>query len=429
MRRSVRRIPVRGPGRPAAGVPVLLLAIAATAAAAAPAVPDTAALATMIRELTAPALAGRGAGTAQEHEAARLVATWLQSAGLEPAFGGQWLQVVPLPPSHGGESVNVGGVAPGRGALADRWILIGAHLDHLGRVDPEATGLPGPGQYYPGAGDNAAGIAALLSVARAAVRDGCAPGARRSLLVCAFGAEEIGLVGSTHLAANLPLPAARLEAMVNLDAIGRLGHGPLHVAGLESCAEFPRLLRAAAEEYLALVFQDAGLLSSDHASFLVRGVPSLFLFTSPYVEMNSPADSLSAVDLAGLARVAATTERLIESLRRVPGPLVFTPAATVPPAADAGNRRTWLGTVPDFTVAGGGYRIGDLAPSGPAAAAGLLVGDLVVRLGGQPVTDLATFTAALRRHAPKDVVEVLVERQGRRLAFPVTLGDRDRRRP
>ncbi len=389
---------------------------------------DTTALAAVIRDLTAPELAGRGAGTPEERQAAALIAGWLGAMRLEPGFADGWLRDVPLPSPSVGSSVNVCGIVSGSGALADRWIVAGAHLDHLGRVDPGAAGVPAPGAYFPGAGDNAAGVAALLHVAEAAVQASGEPGDRRSLLVCGFGAEEIGMVGSRHLAADPPVPIDRLDAMVNLDAVGRLAAGPLYVAGIESSPDFADLVAAAAGDDVSVSPQSAALVGSDHASFLARKIPALFLFTGPYVEMNSPADSLAAVDLAGLATVAATAARIVDALRQLPDAPAFVPLQPAPPLPAAGNRETWFGSAPDFSDGGvGGYRIAGLSVDGPAARAGLAVGDVLVRLGDEPVTDLATFTAALRRHAPGAVVEVVVEREGRRLAFPVTLGDRRQR--
>lgn len=409
----------------------LLLAWLPLALAGAPDDVDVDLLAAEIRALTVPELAGRGAGSPGELAAAELIAGWFESARLAPVWPDRWLQPVPLPPElGGGTSVNVVGQVPGRGDLASRWIILGAHLDHLGRVDPAATDTPAPGAYFPGAGDNAAGVAAMLHAARtlaAGVVDGADRSARRSLLVCAFGAEEIGLVGSAHLAAELPVAVDQVDAMVNLDAVGRLQDGPLHVAGLPSCAAFPALVADAAGG-LPISSQTGSRLSSDHASFLARGIPSLFLFTGAYPEMNSPADSLALVDLAGLAAVAAATTRLVDRLCKFPGDLRFTQPEPPPPVDVQGDRRTWFGSVPDFATTGdSGYHIGGLADGGPAQQAGLQVGDRLVSLAGEPVTDLPTFTAAMRRHAPGEVVEVQVERQGRTLSFLVTLGDRAQR--
>jgi hypothetical protein len=398
----------------------------AAAASEAPALaPDPAAV---IAALTAPEMAGRGAGTPGERAAARWFAAQLAVLGAAPAAGGAdpWLQPFALPDSlGGGTSQNVLGKLPGAGALADRWVVLGAHLDHLGRVEgaPGADlEVPPPGAYHPGAGDNASGLAAVLRVAAAAAASE-APD-RRGLLVCGFGAEERGLLGSRHLAAHLPVPAGRIDAMVNLDAVGRLQGGPLYAAGHQTDAALAALLAGAAGD-LPLHAQDPRLLRSDHVPFLARQIPAVLLFTGAYPQMNSPADSLAAVDLAGVRTVAAVTAELVAGLRTRPGSSRFVapPEPTAP--AGGGNRATWFGSAPDFAGSEApGYLLGAVAADGPAARAGLRAGDLLVELGGAPVTDLASFTVALRRHDPGDVVEAVVRRDGRERRFYVTLGDR-----
>ena len=382
----------------------------------------------IIDALAAPALAGRGAGTAGERAAAELMIEWLAAAGAGPAVPG-WRQEVVLPAaSGGGVSANVLGVVPGSGDLAGRWIIAGAHLDHLGRIDPARTDEPAAGEYYPGAGDNASGVAALLGALSTLTGD-LPDRSRRSLLVCGFGAEEIGLVGSTRLAADLPVPAGAVDAMLNLDAVGSLRGGPLNVAGLETCARFTAMAEAAAGG-VTLRAQPTGLMQSDHRPFVDGGIPALFLFTGAYPEMNSPADTPDAVDLDGVRQVAAVTAALLRDLLTAPGPFPFTPPLPVdaPAVAAGGNRQTWFGSVPDFSDADvAGYVIGAVAPEGPAARAGLRAGDVMTAMGGLPVTDLATFTTALRRHDPGDVVEVELRRDGRPLRCYVTLGDRSQR--
>jgi len=323
-------------------------------------------------------------------------------------------------------SANVLGTIPGRGDLAGRWLVIGAHLDHLGRVDRSESGVPAAGDYYPGAGDNASGVAALLRVVRL-LSDGDEHESTRSVLVCAFGAEEVGLVGSRHLAANLPMARQAIDAMINLDTVGRLGSGPLHVAGASTAPELSNLLLEAAGD-LPLVFHEPRLLGSDHLSFLDLGVPSLFFFTAAYPEMNSPADDLAAVDLPGLATVADVTVRILANLRTTGASLDFVPPAAVERPA-GGNRDTWFGSAPDFSgaVSDRGYLIGGVAEGGPAAVAGLRQGDVLVSLAGEMVVDLASFTQRLRSFDPGDVVEVEVLRDGRRLDFLVALGHRSQR--
>ena len=375
-----------------------------------------------VAALTSPELAGRQAGTVEERLAAELIAGWFEEAGVQPAVPG-WLQEFPWQETV---SANVLGVIPGRGDLAGRWLVIGAHLDHLGRVDRSASGVPASGDYYPGAGENASGVAALLRVVRR-LGDRDDHESTRSVLVCAFGAEEVGLVGSRHLAANLPVPRQAVDAMINLDAVGRLGSGPLHVAGASTAQELSALLADAAGD-VPLVLHEPRLLGSDHLSFLDLGVPSLFFFTDAYPEMNSPADDLFAVDLPGLAKVAEVTVSILANLRTTGASLDFVPPAAVERPA-GGNRDTWFGSAPDFSgvVSDQGYLIGGVAEGGPAAVAGLRQGDVLVSLGGETVVDLASFTQRLRSFDPGEMVEVEVLRDGRRLDFLVTLGHRSQR--
>src|SRR5882672_8625447 len=80
--------------------------------------------------------------------------------------------------------MNVVGILPGADpALADEAVVIGAHCDHLGRVD---------GVIHPGADDNASGTAVAVGLARAFAAAG---GMGRTLVVALFGAEELGLIG------------------------------------------------------------------------------------------------------------------------------------------------------------------------------------------------------------------------------------------
>src|SRR5262249_26546942 len=107
---------------------------------------------------------------------------------------------------------NVVAVLPGTDPkLAGEAVVVGAHYDHLGRVD---------GQVHPGAADNASGTAVVLGLARTFSAAGGAP---RTLVFALFAGEELGLLGSAHYVRNPEWPLERTVAMVNFDMVGRLG--------------------------------------------------------------------------------------------------------------------------------------------------------------------------------------------------------------
>ena len=141
-------------------------------------------------------LEGRGAGTRGHEVAARYVATRFEALGLEPGGpGGSWYQRFPLVTwSLDSAEVtitrtsnvkivqtpNVIGVLPGSDpALANEYVVLSAHLDHLG-IDENA---PGDDKIFNGAMDNAAGVATMLEAARAFVESGKRP--KRSVLFVA----------------------------------------------------------------------------------------------------------------------------------------------------------------------------------------------------------------------------------------------------
>ncbi len=416
-------------------LPILILALSClvspAVAAEVPAPPDSAAIATMVRTLSAPDFAGRGNGTVEAFAAADTVAAWFAAAGLAPPPDGKgWFRDFPLPgltlPGR-----NVLGWLPGAGALADEIVLIGAHYDHLGKV---ASVDGAADRYFPGADDNASGVAVLVETARI-LADRARAGAdtlRRSVMVAGFAGEEIGLLGSRSLARR-PVPHAPV-AMINIDTVGRLRGGRVQIGGLDSAASFAAMVARNAEGLgLGIKPLRGDWAASDQASFLAAGVPSLFFFTGPYPEYHTPEDRWPLVSFPGMVRVASLVAAVARDLTIDPRPVVATIETDT--AADAMSRsqapegkaeRAWLGIIPDFTAEGPGVRLGGVMPGSPAESAGLRKGDLLVEFAGEPVADLPALTVLLRTHAAGERVAAVVEREGRAVEFAVTLKRRRR---
>ncbi len=216
---------------------------------------------------------------------------------------------------------NLVGYMPGRDPeRAGEVVIVGAHFDHIG-VDPRE-------RVGPGADDNASGAAALLEVAAALALARPA----RSVLIVGFSAEEDGLIGSQAFVADLPFPKEQVVAMVNLDMIGR--GDPKHVVAL-GFRETP-LMGRVVERARALGRTgvtriedcgDTGLFQrSDHHSFHVVGIPTVFFFENYPIEANRDyhtwRDTLaevSAEKVCNTARLAFLTAwTLAESPERLP---------------------------------------------------------------------------------------------------------------
>ena len=174
------------------------------------------------------------------------------------------------------ESQNVAGLL--RGSDPKRlgeYVVISAHLDHLGVGEP-INGDP----VYNGAIDNASGIGAMLEVARALHEAGTAPA--RSILFLAVTAEEKGQLGSRHFTAHPTIPRASMVANLNTDMF--LPFFPLKtlmVLGLDE-SDLGQDVRTIAQELGLTVQADpepqrVRFVRSDQYSFVKIGVPAIHM--------------------------------------------------------------------------------------------------------------------------------------------------------
>ncbi|UZK65746.1 M20/M25/M40 family metallo-hydrolase [Sphingomonas sp. M1-B02] len=175
-------------------------------------------------------------------------------------------------------SPNVIGILPGSDpALAAEYVMLSAHLDHVG-VDRAREG----DQIFNGAMDNAAGVATMLEAARAFTASGVRP--KRSVVFVALIAEEDGLLGSSYLARYPVTGAGKLVADVNLDMPILLYDFQDVVAyGAEHSTMGEIVERAGARMGVTVspdpMPEENFFLRSDHYSFVKAGVPSVFLMT------------------------------------------------------------------------------------------------------------------------------------------------------
>ncbi len=263
-----------------------------------------------VYRLASPEFLGRsGAGAAR---ASRHLADAFRRLGLKPAFGDSYFQPIPAPGGATGfVGRNVAAVLPGADpTIAGQWVLLGAHYDHLGRRG---------GVLYPGADDNATGVAMLLEVAEHFALCGKRP--RRTLVFVAFDREEEGLLGSKHFAARPPLPAAGLKAVLTADMLGRSMANVMDeyvfVLGSECSPGLRKLVAdVAPPRGLAVGRLGADVIGtrSDYGPFRDRRVPFLFLSTGQHPDYHQPTDTPERVDYRKLQRVSVWVRDLLRRL-------------------------------------------------------------------------------------------------------------------
>lgn len=164
------------------------------------------------------------------------------------------------------ESQNVWCIVEGTKYKDSCFVFI-AHYDHLGKVGDV---------HFPGANDNASGVAVLLDLAKYYAKN---PAEHSVVFIFATG-EEVGLLGSKFAAENPYIDLEKVKFLFNLDMCGTGATGVAVINGLKE-PEAGKLLQEINNEnqWFIKVFLGEESCNSDHCHFVQKGVPAHFLFT------------------------------------------------------------------------------------------------------------------------------------------------------
>jgi hypothetical protein len=319
---------------------------------------------------------------------------------------------------------NVIGRLPGGGGPA---VVLGAHVDHLG------TGISSRslareeerGKVHPGADDNAAGVAALIEVARHLTenyryRDATS---RHDILFAAWSGEEVGTLGSNHFVETM---GDKPRAYVNMDMVGRM-RDQLTLQGVGSSTAWPAIIGAARTEDdgLTVQLQDDPYIPTDTLAFYPRGIPVLNAFTGVHEDYHTPRDTADKLNYDGMTRIAGLMAGITGELATREEDPDYVERPRTGPRSDRG-RRIYMGTIPDFSATDTkGLRLSGATKGGPADAAGVQPGDIIVELAGSTVGNIYDFTHALERLKVGEPAPLVVLRDGDRVTLSVTPQSRD----
>jgi len=339
------------------------------------------------------------------------------------------------------------------GEIADEYVVIGAHYDHLGRGGPGSL-APRSHEIHHGADDNASGTTAMLDIASKLIHE---PKPRRSIIFAAFTAEEEGCIGSTRFVGHPPVPLDKITAMINLDMVGRVRSTPastnivappttlaatssptsqsasgiLYVGGSGTAATFDAIIKKADDDS-PLVLKDigkGGLGPSDHMSFALKHVPVLFFFSGLHADYHRPTDTAEKINYAGMEEVANLVEDVAEQIAQSPRQqyIVAADAHSMHIGTPSTGTVVTLGVVPDYSVAldaTGGVKISGTSPETPAAKAGLKAGDTIVQWDSSKIDTLYDLSDMLAKGKVGQKVKLKVIRDGKPIEVEATLAAR-----
>ena len=286
---------------------------------------------------------GRSSGTTGSFEAAVYIESIFENARLTPLFKDGYAQPFTTK-TAGGTAVcrNLAGIIRGNNheKYEKPYIIIGAHYDHLGKLD---------GKIYPGADDNASGVAALGYLARQfAMNRFLKDTASRSVILVAFDAKEYSMAGSRAFVDSLlsqegiadPVSGEKISRdkiafMANIDQLGSILEpiDPYHreylmILGSEALEEYDRTVLEVTGRYFipdlgigfdyygSKKFSDLFLRLSDQVNFVDNGIVSLMFTSGINKHTYKTSDTIANIDRKALEIRAKYIYLFIERLTR-----------------------------------------------------------------------------------------------------------------
>ncbi|MBW8327476.1 MAG: M20/M25/M40 family metallo-hydrolase [Prolixibacteraceae bacterium] len=308
---------------------------------------------------------------------------------------------------------NVAMVLPGTDKLLkNEYVVLGAHFDHLGMGGPgSGSRVPDTVAVHGGADDNASGVGMMIELAEKLAAN--PKSHKRSIVVVAFSGEEMGLLGSKQFVENAGIDLGKVNAMVNMDMVGRLNENSmLQIGGVGTAESFKTILTAANDtSILKLSLSDEGYGPSDHAAFYGKNIPVLFISSGAHLDYHTPADTEDKINYDGMIKIANLSFRIISDLANADAKFVFKEAGPKEVVSRGMRRKgVTLGIMPDFAGnVKNGLRADVITPGRPAAIGGMKKGDIITSINGKPVNNIQDymFRMGQLKHGETIHVEVL----------------------
>jgi len=230
----------------------------------------------------------KGRGAENNAQAQDLIRSYFKNIGLKFFWDGYKKSFVFTneKTKKEGKGTNLIGYIEGK-TRPDKYIVIGAHYDHLGIVNDT---------IFNGADDNASGTAALLTLAKYFSKHR----PEHSIIFAAFDAEELGLHGSKHFVSNPPIAISGILLNFNFDMISRNPNNEIYVVGTHDYPQFKSLLKEASKESTLKVSyghddpddktKDYWMRSSDNGAFFEKGIANITFSEEDHPDYHKATD-------------------------------------------------------------------------------------------------------------------------------------------
>ncbi len=329
---------------------------------------------------------------------------------------------------HKAQTQNVVGLLRGIDPeMSKEYIVIGAHYDHLGMGGPESgSRKPDTTAVHNGADDNASGVAAILEAIEklAAIKNTL----KRSIIFVAFGAEEMGLLGSNYFVDNPPVPIKDIIFMINLDMIGRIDPNKKALTAYgtgtaEGLSELVTKVFSVSDTSYKVNESPEGYGPTDHASFYGKDISVVSFFGIVHDDYHTPEDDIEFLNFEGIKFLSNIVTDIVMEFSQMPEKLAFKEAG--PKSVQQSHRtnlKATLGIMPDFANSDiEGLRASAVTKGKPGAIAGMKKGDVIIAINGKKVSDIYEYMDRMMEFVPGDRIYVDVMRGDNKVILIVDL--------
>lgn len=308
--------------------------------------------------------------------------------------------------------------------LNKEYLIIGAHFDHLGMGGHGSSSrAPDTVGVHHGADDNASGVSMMLELAE---KFALTKGSHKRSIVCiAFSGEEEGLLGSKHFTDNPGIDLSKVNAMLNLDMVGRLNDtSMLQISGVGTAVGLKDLIYSKSDTTtIKLKLSEEGYGPSDHSSFYFKNIPVLFYFTGAHLDYHTPSDTWDKINYPGMVGISTQIFNVGQELANSPARLEFREAGPkYEPVRYRRGKGVSLGIMPDFAgVIKNGLRADAVTPGKPAALGGMKKGDIITAINGKSVNNIQDYMSRMGQLKHGQTISVEILRNGNKEVLLIQL--------
>ncbi len=286
-----------------------------------------------------------------------------------------------------------------------KYILLGAHYDHIGLGGETSRWEKRWGKIHPGADDNASGVSLLIELYKALKEK--KEELRYGLIFAFFSGEELGIIGSNYFVKNSIVPLKDISLMLNFDMVGRMKDKKLILIGLDTSPQVEGEIDSLSKNYdLKIVKSYGGFSQGDNNAFYKEDIPVLGFFTDVHPDYHMPSDTYEKINYNGMEEILKFAKGFLLNTQKVEK-IEFTPSKAIPEKGGKSAMKVYVGTIPSFGDEVEGYKISGVQPGSPAEKGGLKKDDIIIKVNEREIKNIYDYMSAFKGKRAGEEVEII----------------------